>query len=703
MAGPKKKQQREKSGPEKALPNAETVFSQEPIVGPEWLGPVFCLLALVVFALTACRTVPGGDSGELISVAANLGVAHPPGYPLWTMLAHLSTYVPIGNIAWRINMFSALFAVASGYMIYLIASRWVRDRWLAVTAAALFIFSPLAWRYAVVAEVFTMNNFFIATLLYMTMRFDETPTPKWAYAWIGTLGLACSHHHTIIFLAIPLFIMLLRRHSKVLLNPKVFFTCLGIYAVCLLPYLFLPWAAKKKLVISWGQADTWDGFWTHFMRKEYGTFQLATGDTNFLNIFSNLKFYSMDMWLQMLVIGVPIAFFGIWQAIKGPLRQDRFAPLLIWGFVTYVLVFHFFANMDLSNRLFYDVQSRFWLLPNMILVLFLAAGLKIILARWPERAVAAKWSILGIVLVAQIGIHYEREDHSKNTVFYDLGKGLLDGMPPGALAFMRGDVYVNSVRYLQSVENYRTDVIAIPFDLLWWPWMRGVVEAHHPNVRFPGRVYRYTRSNLREFTLRDFFELNEPNFPSYLGKLADHETNNVKEKFQILPVGFMNRILPLSKPFNYQLFKEDVERFAVFKPPLKTEIREKSWEAFVYYNYWDRELEITKVLFEHGVKSGENPEMLLYGASILEKMARDYPEANAGVWRNLGVAYQILARRDQQYYIKMVEAWRKYLSFSPTDDPQIGTIRQAVATAQGAPSVTVPTPGLTPPPTKSAD
>jgi len=696
MKGSKKRPVKEKSRGEAPHGHERgAALPAEAIVGPRWLGAVFSGFALLVFYLTACRTVPGGDSGELISVAYNLGVAHPPGYPLYTMLAHLSTYFPYGSVAWRVNMFSALAAVASGYMIYLVASRWIRDRWLAVAAAGLFIFSPLAWRYAVVAEVFTLNNLFIAGLLYLTMRFDEEPTPKWAYLWILTLGIACSHHHTIVFLALPLFVMLMYRHAKVLLTPRVFFSCLGLFALGMSPYLFLPWAAKKNLLISWGAADTWDGFWTHFMRKEYGTFQLATGDTNYFNVFSNLKFYSMDIWLQMLFVGVPIAAYGVWHAFKGQLRHDRFARLLIWGFITYVVVFHTLANMDLSNRLFYDVQSRFWLLPNIILALFLAAGLKLLIARWPERSHFARWGIVGVVLIAQVGIHYEREDHSKNTVFYDLGKGLLDGMPQGALAFMRGDVYVNSVRYMQSVEGYRTDVISIPFDLLWWPWMRGVVETHYPKVRFPGKVYRYTRTNLGEFTLRDFFELNEPAFPSYLGKLADHETNNMKEKFRLLPVGFMNRVLPASKPFDFNLFREDVERFDVFKPPLKNEIRDKSWEAFIYYNYWDRELEKTKILFEQGVQGGENREMLLYGAKILERMVAEYPEANSGVYRNLGVAYQLLAKRDQRFYFKMVEAWSKYLTFNPTDDPQLATIRQAVQTASG---VSLPAAGPPPKP-----
>ncbi|MGE3387036.1 MAG: DUF2723 domain-containing protein [Bdellovibrionales bacterium] len=642
-----------------------------------WL---FGIMGSVIFLMTMCRTVPGGDSGELISVAYNLGVAHPPGYPLYTLLAHVATYLPVGSIAWRVNVLSGVFALASGLMLYSLVARWLKDRWLGVLAAGIFIFSPLAWRYAVMAEVFSLNNLFVVALLYISLRFCEEPSGKWAFVWSGVLGLACSHHHTIIFLALPLFAVLLWRHSKLLLEPKVFLLCIGVFALGFLPYLYIPWAGQKNLMISWGHTGTWDGFWTHFLRREYGTFQLATGSRDFMNTFSNLKYYSQDMWLQFLWVGVPLALYGVWYYWRQE-KQNAYARLLLFAWLFYVLVFHALANMDLSNRLFYDVQSRFWLLPNIILAIFMVAGLKLLLRRAPAYEKKMKVVLVMLALGLQIGIHYEREDHSRNTVFYDLGKSFLDGLPPNALAFMRGDVYVNSVRYMQSVEKYRPDVMSIPFDLLWWPWARGMIETNFPNIKWPGRVYRYKRSNLGEFTLRDFFELNAARQPTYIGKLADYEVANLTEKFRLLPVGFLNRIVPLEAPLDFKQYFADVEGFAGFKPPGKDEIREKSWEAFIYYNYWDREMEKAKFLFEVGTKGSENFDVIAYGASILARLVREYPEAPANAYRNLGVAYQLMSRRDGRYYQPMILAWREYLARNPQDDNQIESIKAAV---QGA-------------------
>ncbi|MCB0407393.1 MAG: DUF2723 domain-containing protein, partial [Bdellovibrionales bacterium] len=89
---------------------------------------LFCFL---IYFLTVCRTVPGGDSGELITVAYRLGVAHPPGYPLYTILAHLMGYIPFGNVATRINFMSALSQIGAGLMMFLLFRRWMRNIWVA--------------------------------------------------------------------------------------------------------------------------------------------------------------------------------------------------------------------------------------------------------------------------------------------------------------------------------------------------------------------------------------------------------------------------------------------------------------------------------------------------------------------------------------------------------------------------------------------
>src|SRR2546430_12251343 len=84
-----------------------------------WATIVF-FAALFLYTWTLAPTVTLVDSGELILAAHSLGVAHPPGFPLWVMLAHLVSRVPFGTVASRINFSSAVFAALASAILTLI-------------------------------------------------------------------------------------------------------------------------------------------------------------------------------------------------------------------------------------------------------------------------------------------------------------------------------------------------------------------------------------------------------------------------------------------------------------------------------------------------------------------------------------------------------------------------------------------------------
>jgi hypothetical protein len=81
---------------------------------------LFCCVGLFSFLVyygTLYPTVAGGDSGELVVSAFQLGITHPPGYPLWTLLGHLFSLLPFKSVAWRLNLSSALYqALANTFL-----------------------------------------------------------------------------------------------------------------------------------------------------------------------------------------------------------------------------------------------------------------------------------------------------------------------------------------------------------------------------------------------------------------------------------------------------------------------------------------------------------------------------------------------------------------------------------------------------------
>jgi len=647
-----------------------------------YILPLLVLLMSVVYALTLSPTVSGGDSGELIVVAYKLGVAHPPGYPLFTILGHLMTYLPIGSIAQCVNMLSVISLIVAGILTFKILVRWTRNPWAAFFTCGLFAFSPLTWRYAVTTEVFALNIFFVSLLCYLFLRYLESQEIKWVYWLVLSMALGFSNHHTLIFVAIPLSICVVIRDYRSLFKPKILLICLGLFIIGLLPYLYLPWASSKQEMFSWGNITTWKGFLIHFLRREYGTFELASGLEK-AGFFVNIYHYLLNCFRQMLYVGFPLAIYGIWHLLRQ--RNGRiYALTLLCSLCFYLVVFNALSNIDLNNRLYYDVHSRFWLLPNWILFCFAALGFVSLIDRLRTlKRFFLRRSLIfptfALILVGlQIGLNYKVSDHSKNRVFERLGKATLDSVPREGLLLLRGDVYVNAVRYIQECDYYRTDVKAIPVDTLWRTWMKPLVQKRFPDVVVPGEVYRYVISQPNQFNLKDFFDANYGRQPIFIGKLVLAEEEVIKDHYRLWNIGFLNKVSLEKEELQVAEYERDARAFFEMAPPKIGEFRDKSWEAFVYYNYWDRQLKRAEQLLFYGAEKNNPPEIVLAGTAILEKIIAEQATPPSIAYKNLGVAYQFLSRSRPMYKERMIRAWKKYLTLAPQSDPELPAIKKKV-------------------------
>jgi hypothetical protein len=158
---------------------------------------VLFLGSLILFLFTLAPTVTFVDSGELIVTAKNLGVAHPPGFPLYLLIAHLAALLPIGNLAQRVNFASAFCAALAVALVYLVTTEVLRfiqlhprkpasgkaraqdkraflPAWLeyvpGLVAGLLAAFSRTLWAYATVAEVYTLNALLILLVFFLILR-----------------------------------------------------------------------------------------------------------------------------------------------------------------------------------------------------------------------------------------------------------------------------------------------------------------------------------------------------------------------------------------------------------------------------------------------------------------------------------------------------------------------------------------------------
>nr|XP_045756886.1 transmembrane protein 260 isoform X5 [Mirounga angustirostris] len=239
-----------------------------------------------VFTLTLPPSVPGGDSGELITAAHELGVAHPPGYPLFTLVAKLAiTLFPFGSVAYRVNLLCGLFGAVAASLLFFTVFRLSGSHAGGILAAGVFSFSRLTWQWSIAAEVFSLNNLFVGLLMALTVHFEEAATAKERskIAKIGAFccGLSLCNQHTIVLYVlciIPWILFRLLKEKELSLGSLLELSL--YFSAGLLPYVYLPVSSYlNQARWTWGDQTTLLGFLTHLLRAEYGTFSLAKSET----------------------------------------------------------------------------------------------------------------------------------------------------------------------------------------------------------------------------------------------------------------------------------------------------------------------------------------------------------------------------------------------------------------------------------------
>jgi hypothetical protein len=263
----------------------------------------------------------GSDSGDLVTAAATLGIAHPTGYPTYLLLVHLFQYLPVSTLAFRANVFSAWVAVATVLWVFFTVRSLLdygraaaADGWQtyfsATIATFVLAFSPLFWSQAVIAEVSTLNTLFVALLVRWTIQASgATPNPHgWQDRGQAFLaGLALGNHMTIL---LPLVVWLVTRivFAARPLRLHVLLRCLGWVAMGSLVYLYLPLRAATYPPINWGNPQTWDGFWWVVSAEPYRDFVFGL-PTAFW--FARLRSWATLLREQFDWIGVGLGFLGL--------------------------------------------------------------------------------------------------------------------------------------------------------------------------------------------------------------------------------------------------------------------------------------------------------------------------------------------------------------------------------------------------------
>ena len=170
---------------------------------------VALVVAGVTLALYVATLQPdfGGpeDTPKFQFLGFVLGTAHPPGYPLYVLLSHLFVQLPVGPIAYRANLFSAVMASAACGLTCLIGRQTGAGRIAAACAALALAAGASFWRSAVFAEVYSLASAVVALAVLLLLEWDARGGVRWLLGSVAALSLGLGNHLTIIG-AVPAFV-----------------------------------------------------------------------------------------------------------------------------------------------------------------------------------------------------------------------------------------------------------------------------------------------------------------------------------------------------------------------------------------------------------------------------------------------------------------------------------------------------------------
>jgi len=455
------------------------------------------VFTFIVYLLTLTPSLSSqSDSGELVSAAATLGIAHPPGYPTYTILGYLFSSLPLkGDSAFRMNLMSAFFSSCTIALLFMLGALIFESFAAAISVSLLFAFSLEFWKLSLSAEVFSLHMFFVALIVYLLFRWRNDSALDDGrhlsmYLFFFVSGLSLSHHHTVLFLAPAcLFIIIREKMYRPLRNLKTSLICLLLLSAGLIPYIYLPLRSAAHPRMGWEDAGTLEGFRRMVTRAGYGTFSLAT-------VSGESRSFQAALVQAAEYVKVLAAQFGSWLFVVpgcigivcSAIRRRAYLFFFLYIFLVYGIVFLLIARFPHGEG-YMAVLSRFFLPSFMAFAVFIGMALDPVSGLLKERLQKGRlipvFNVMVIALpVITLLVNYPLSDRHDNYIARDYGRNLLKGLDEKAIIIVLGDIHSGAALYSQEIEKKRPDVTVLLEGLLTSRWYVEKKAAESPDLAF---------------------------------------------------------------------------------------------------------------------------------------------------------------------------------------------------------------------------
>lgn len=559
------------------------------------------LIPFIVYVVTLAPAVTFIDAGELATVATKLGVAHPTGYPLFTVLGNVFTNIPIGDEIYRLNLMSAVVSSLALLMFFNLLififkelnfseelsseKKNISDEIIYnISLASVFIlaFSKTFWDTANAIEVYSLHTFFLVTNIYLFLKansfdpkekdFDNQKEKNWLlFAFV--LGLSFTNHLSTIFLSVGFLYL----NFAVNGFNKISFKRILILAIPFLlgysVYLYL-FVRAENSVLSWGYPNTFENFWRHFTGKQFSVWMFSS----FENAGKQFSYFTSNYPLEFFYIPLLIAVPGLYEINKKSKKLFYFTILLFGFCILYAI------NYDI-----YDIDSYF-LLAFIVTAIWVAFGFLFLVKKFKDSK-AISFAIILTCLIP-LSQNFSKVDESKNFFVQDYTMNVFNTAPENSIIIStQWDFFISSSLYQQFVKNIRPDIVIIDKELMRKSWYMHYLQVHYPEV--------YEKSK-NEF---EIYHKELVKFENNTDRYTSPKTETDRQDLQKIQTAFMNLLNSIVDE-NYN----DREIFTTFEIEQgKTEIFGKNYlkvpqgllikynkdKSFTEYNYPDYKYTIT--------------------------------------------------------------------------------------------------------------
>jgi hypothetical protein len=480
----------------------ETFKISTPLFAP---GVSF-LLSFVLFYMGMAPGLSLQDSGELVTAVHSLGIPHPPGYPLFVLIGQIFKSIPISSIVFRLNLMSVFFSALTALVMALaIHEAWAlvfkkeSPNALVIAGAIFAAVSPSAYRQAVITEVYALNSFLCAVMIWLLLKLMATdfgdnvvkPTHPLRrskiifYSYCSIFGLTLTNHHTSWYFGILALFVLVLSHRALLRFPFLLRGFL-LFALSLGLYGFLPWAARQSPTLNWGDPSNLRSFAQHIFRFQYDPHLYRPLGILVEQLREQVILLLSEYPLPLLGLGL-LGLFYLFERNR-KLFVILSITLIFTGPLT-SLVTNF--EIQLNGRAAYEevnyLLSVFFLPHYLLWGLLIAIGCGSIIESLNLNRVALKTNLSSlIILIGAVAFglrsYWSESKHTEQAALNIFNNWAIATKGSPALIVTNWDPFYFPSLYLQEVEGRLPNLVIIDTELMRTPWYIKRLKVKYPEL-----------------------------------------------------------------------------------------------------------------------------------------------------------------------------------------------------------------------------